>query len=381
MPYLNQDDIKSLLDEPSVDTRAETAAKVAAEFKDGALDPSARAIAEEIFRIMMYDAEVRVRQALSDSLKDSDLVPHDVAVALAKDVIEVAEPVLKFSQVLTDSDLIEIVQTKPTESRIAVAKRAMVSPAVSDALVETRDEDAVATLVGNPGAAISESTFETILDAFSQSEPIKHNMSHRPTLPIRITERLVSMVSERLREHLVTHHEMSPNLATDLILQSREKAALGLLTPEANRQDTDELVAQLHENGRLTPSIILRALCMGDLLFFVSAMARLAEVPVANAHILVQDEGGLGLNELYRKAGLPEGMYAAVRVPTNVVREMDYDGRLQVRERFRSRMIERFLTQFEHLDSDNLDYLLAKLGRNFEGTGDGDLASGVAAAQ
>lgn len=362
---LTQDDVSQLLRQPSPEMRAATAAKVAAEFANDDLDPSARVVAEEIFRIMLRDAEVRVRRALSDSLKDSDLVPHDVAVALANDVIEVADPILKFSQVLTDEDLVEIVKTRPTACRVAVAQRQRVPPAVSDAMVEAKDEEAVTVLVGNPGAVVAERTLEDILDIFPESDAIKHNMTHRPSLPIRSAERLVTMVSDRLREHLVTHHELSPNLAADLILQSREKAALGLLSPNAQRVDVEELVAQLHANGRLTPTIILRALCTGDILFFESALSRLANIPVSSSHALIHDEGAMGLEKLYAKAGLPQKMYAAVRVAVNVAREMSYDDRPQDQERYRSRMIERVLTQFESLGADNLDYLLARLGRNF----------------
>ena len=176
------------------------------------------------------------------------------------------------------------------------------------------------------------------------------------------------MVSDHLCEHLVTHHELPPNVASDLILQSREKAALGLLPPDARRVNVDELVMQLHENGRLTSSIILRALCTGDLLFFESALARLADLPVSNVHTLVRDDGPLGLENLYAKAKLPKQNYLAVRVAVNVACEMDYDGGPRDRERYRSRMIERFLTKFEELgadtlDSENIDYLLAQLGQ------------------
>jgi hypothetical protein len=49
----------------------------------------------------------------------------------------------------------------------------------------------------------------------------------------------------------------------------------------------------------------------------------------------------------------------------NVARDMSYDDRPHDQERYRSRMIERVLTQFDSLGADNLDYLLARLGRNF----------------
>ncbi len=365
MESLTRRDIVKLREDSSPTARAETAAKIGAEFSRGSLDPSARKVAEDIFRMMIHDAEVRVRKELSESLKSSPLVPHDVALALAKDVIDVAEPILMCSLVLTDNDLIEIVRTQPSASRKVVAQREVVSPAVSDAVVETRDEGAVAALVGNPGADVSPATFETILDAFPESTAVKHNVAHRPSLPIKVAERLVSMVSDRLREHLVTHHELPGDLASDLILESREKATLGLVSGGAHGSDIDDLVTQLHVSGRLTPSIVLRSLCTGDLVFFVSAMARLAAVSVANAHRLVHDDSPNRLDILCRQAGLPEEMHTAVRVAVNVAREMDFDGEPGDRERYRTRTIERFLTQFEELDSDNLDYLLGKLGRSF----------------
>lgn len=365
MAVLKLRDVARLIKEPSPRVRAETAAKIGAEFSSGRMDPSARAIAEEIFRVMLQDAELRVRKELSESLMSCPQVPRDVAVALAKDVIDVAEPMLTYSQALTDQDLIEIVRTQPSASRIAVARRESVSPALSNAVVESNDEAAVATLVGNPGADVIESAFEKILDAFPQSRAVKRNVAHRPSLPVKVAARLVNMVSDRLREHLVTHHDLPADLASDLILESREKATLGLVSDGAKPADIDDLVAQLHATRRLMPSIVLRALCTGDTLFFVSAMARLSGVPVANAHELIHDESPRGLETLYRRAGLPQEMYAAVRVAVNVVREMDYDGEPGDRERYRSRTIERILTQFEELDADNLDYLLTKLGRSF----------------
>ena len=74
MAVLTQRDVARLLKEHSAAARAETAAKLGAEFSGGEMDSSARAIAEEIFRMMLRDAEVRVRKELSESLKHSPLV-------------------------------------------------------------------------------------------------------------------------------------------------------------------------------------------------------------------------------------------------------------------------------------------------------------------
>ena len=159
-------------------------------------------------------------------------------------------------------------------------------------------------------------------------------------------------------------HEMSDSMATDLILQSRERATITLST-ESDDDDVEKLIRQLRENGRLTPSIILRALCMGDLNFFETAVCALAEVPLVNGRQLMHDSGALGLKALYEKTGLPESHFPAVRAAIDVARETEYDGRENDRERYSRRMIERILTQYGDLgvdfDSDDLEYLLAKM--------------------
>ena len=51
-------------------------------------------------------------------------------------------------------------------------------------------------------------------------------MVHRANLPATIAERLVVMVSDKLQAYLVSHHELPASLATDIVLQSRERATL-----------------------------------------------------------------------------------------------------------------------------------------------------------
>ena len=65
---LTVEDVSKLLSNPSAEARAETAAKIAADFGEGDLTEAERQLAEDIFRMMVKDAEVRVREALSQNL-------------------------------------------------------------------------------------------------------------------------------------------------------------------------------------------------------------------------------------------------------------------------------------------------------------------------
>jgi uncharacterized protein (DUF2336 family) len=361
---LTGEDVAKLLTDPSAEMRAKTAAKIAADFGDSVLTDTERKLAEEILRLMVKDAEVRVREALAHNLKENPRLPHDMAKSLAHDVDSVALPVLQFSEVLNDADLIEIVRGQGAIKQIAIAKRPTVSESVSDALVDTGDENVVTNLVSNDGAEISETSLQRVVDDFGDRENIQDAMVHRPKLPITVSERLVTMVSEGMKEELARRHELPADMATDLILQGRERATISLST-ESDKDELEKLIRQLHENGRLTPSIVLRALCMGDLNFFEAAMVQLTGVPLVNIRQLIHDSGDLGLRGVWHRAGLPDAHFMAVRAAIDVARETEYDGGENDRERYSRRMIERILTQYGDLgvefDSDDLEYLLTKM--------------------
>jgi uncharacterized protein (DUF2336 family) len=362
---LSKADVIKLLKDPSSTARADTASKVIHKFDTGALTPEARLIAMDIVRVMVRDTEVMVRSAVSHGLRKTADVPKDIALSLAKDVIEVSEPILEFSTILSDEDLISIIGDSSPEHQMAIARREVVSEAVSDALVETYNKDVVVTLVRNDRAMISEQTFHKVVDTFGDDTDTHGPLVHRSKLPLTVAERMVSWVSDKLKEYLVTHHELSSDVAAELVLDSRERATMALLTPESEKVDVHDLVDQLFKNGRLTASLILRALCTGDLLFFEAAVARMAQVPVPNAYILINDKGSTGFQRLYLKAGLPKLLFPVFRAAVDVAREMSYDGMPRDRDRFIASTIERVLTSFEagEFEDDNVDYLVSKLNR------------------
>jgi len=358
---LTREDVARLLKDPSEETRATTASKVSAAFGDS-LSDSERAIAQDIFKVMVNDAAVRVRAALSDSLKDNPEIPHDVALQLANDVAEVALPMIEYSDVLNDEDLAGIISSRDSDYQVAVAKRPIVSESVSEALAKTKNEKVVATLVANEGAKLSETTMNRVLDDFGDNEAVNAPLTMRKELPITVAERLVALVSDNLRTHILTHHELSANSAADLVLQAREKATVGLLDREDEKTDLTALVKQLNQNGRLTGTLLMRALCMGDMAFFEAGVAEIAGIPLINAYKLIHDKGELGLKALFDRCGFSQNMIKVTRAALKVIAEMEYDGHAGDVERFKHRMIERVLTQFEQgFDQENLDYFIAKL--------------------
>ena len=367
MSTLSKADVARLMTDPSADVRAETAAKIAEGFEQQSLSDSERRIAEDIFRAMVKDAEVRVREALAVHLKSCPEVSHDVAVALAQDVESVSLPMLKYSEVLTDEDLIEIVKGQSPEKQTAIAQRPEVSAGVADALIDTGNETAVAKLVSNEGADLNEQALGKVVESYGESESVSDSLVRRPNLPPALSEQLVSALTEKMQSVLQSKHDIPADAISNVVLQARERATVSLLSEGSSDDELERMVEQMHVNGRLTGSLVLRALAMGDLTFFEMAMARLCSIPVQNARILIHDKGGLGLKSVYDRAGLPEKLYPAFLAGIEVIAETDYDGGPNDRERYISKMVERLLTHVEDpgkgIEEDDVEYLMGKLNQ------------------
>ncbi len=357
---LSSHDVDRLMSEPSPDVRADLAGKIGADLSRHALTPTEVKLGQDIVRILARDIEERVRAALSQGLRHSPNLPRDVARKLAEDVESVAFPMLTDSLALTDEDLIEIVRNGSSSKQEAIASRPNLTETVTSALIEHAEEPAVIVLMGNNSAAIAEDKFAYALNRFDGNVRIKEAMVLREKLPITVAERLVNMVSKALQAHLVETHDLAPRTAADIVMKSREQEIIRL-SLGASEVELRQMVAQMQRNGRLTPSLILRAVCTGDIGFFEAAMAAKGDISIENAQILIHDPSRRGLEALYRKAAMPDELYSTIRSAIDTVAEAGFDGEPRDLERFRSRVITRVLTLVETVDSADADYLLDKL--------------------
>jgi uncharacterized protein (DUF2336 family) len=368
---LSAEDVRRLLADPSPEARAATAEKLAQSFVPASMSASEQALTIDILRIMARDAEVQVRQALAENLKSNPGVPRDVALSLARDVDTVSLPVLEASPVLSDEDLIAILRTGAESKQTAIARREGLSETVSRTIAQEAAAPAVAALMGNETARIPDDAFQAAVSRFPAEATVTEAMVRRARLPVEVAEQLVGLVSAGLREQLMIRHELPGHLATDLLLQARERAMVELAWG-ASRQELIALVARLYAGGRLTPSIVLRALCTGDEDFFEVAMARLAGIPLANAQRLIHDRGGAGLRRLVEHCRLGSEFHDMARIALSVSADLEHDGSPSDRRRIARQVIERVVTSFESApDSENLDYLIDKLTRLSDETGGG----------
>jgi uncharacterized protein (DUF2336 family) len=358
---LSDADIRTLVKGTSDEERAAVAHRLCRRIGAVDLTEEERDKANDILRVMAADAAELVRRALAVTLRSSTLLPHDVAMRLAADVETVAVPVLSFSPVFSDQDLSEIVRIGGPIRQVAIASRPMVSERVTNTLVEHGVEAAVQTACANDNARFSERTLQVVIERFAKSEAVLAAVAYRQALPLSVTERLLEMVTEQVRDHLIHHQALSPEMALQIALDTRERATVDLVDQAGRAPDIRGFVRHLNQAGRLSPSLLLRGLANGHMTFFEHAVAELAGVPHHRTWLMIHDAGPLGLKAIYERAGLPARLFGAFRAGVDTFHAMEQDGGARELERFQERMLERFLTQPRSASRDDMDYLLDKL--------------------
>ncbi|MDX1975989.1 MAG: DUF2336 domain-containing protein [Rickettsiales bacterium] len=357
---LSPDDVKRLLSDTSSDTRVDMTHKIGKSYNGTVLNDKESLVAEQIFRLLLRDTELKVRVSLAEHVKDSENIPRDIVMSLAKDVAEVSLPVLQYSQVLTDEDLVGLIESTQEISRyIAISNRPKVSAVVSETLISTGSDKVAETLIKNQGAEISEKAITTLITNHQGNVQLMNTLSNRPSLPLTAVDKLVSIVSSTLSETLKQKYKVPSAHIEQEVEKTREKETLGLVRMAATEQDVDKLINQLYAFGRLTPSIILNALCQGNFTFFETALAKLSNIPVSNARTLIADRGELGFRAIYNKTGLPDTMFPAVKLLLRIVREVDKEGERPGTSHYANRVVEQILQYSEEEPVENLSYIIA----------------------
>lgn len=358
---LTEEDIRTLVKGVTAGERAAAADKLCRIIDTAPLSDEDRATAADILRLMASDAAELVRKALAVTLKASPLVPRDVALKLARDVESVALPMLNCSPVFLDSDLAEIVRLGGPVRQLAIARRPRLSRTVTDALSEHGGERAVAAACSNDNADFAEGALQQVMARFETHEKVLAAVAYRAALPLSVSEKLIRLVGDQVRDHMIAHHALAPETALEIAVGAAERATVDLVDQAGRAADVRGFVVHLAGAKRLTSSLLLRALAQGHMTFFEWGVAELAGVPHHRTWLMIHDAGPLGLRAIYERAGLPARLFPAFRAAVDTYHAMEFDGGARDLERFQERMLQRFLTQPQTAAREDVDYLLDKM--------------------
>lgn len=277
-----------------------------------------RRMTYEALELLARDQIPKIRAILSDTLKDVANAPPEVIRRLARDAeLAVAAPVLQFSPVLTDEDLLEIIETGPIPGALsAISKRSVVNVRVADAIAATEDVDAIAVLLANPSAQIREETLDRLVDRAADIDQWHQPLCNRPQLHSKAAAKLARFVASNLLQALAERKDLPADtaMAVAAVVRKRldEMEATGPARAEAKKA-ADDTAAMMRAKtmlaaGQLNESAVDTALSGGDNAFVTAALSLLSQYPHAVIRKVVDTQSAKGIVAITWKAGLSPDM-------------------------------------------------------------------------
>ncbi len=291
-------------------------------------------MAMEILDVLARDELPRVRAIISEEIKHAANVPNDIVKLLAKDVEEiVAAPILEYSPLLSDRDLLDIISGGIGETALkALSRRQNMMEPVVDAIVEVRNTESLGTLLGNKSAQIREETLDTIAIVATGTAELHKPMVNRDNLPLKTIRRIASFISASLLETLIERNDIDPEVVDNLRMSVRRRidreddfdgqptdaAEVAENCDEPTEIPASERAEQLFSGGGLNDEVICRAIDEKDYTFVRHALSLMSELDMRVVAKMLNTGSGKGVTTLAWKAGL--NMQTTVRLQLELAR-------------------------------------------------------------
>lgn len=146
--------------------------------------------------------ETEARAHVAKLLAPLERAPGSVVLRLANDVIEVARPLLEFSNVLSDDDLIEIAEHQSEAHRVAIASRKGLAGRVGEAIATFGAEPSLTRLLNNDEATLSYRAVEKIAERALENQAFAQMLRGRPDIDWAEVRTEVSAIGARALEGL-----------------------------------------------------------------------------------------------------------------------------------------------------------------------------------
>ncbi len=326
--------------------RAEATRALARAWLISDLSSDDRAAAEGALLLMLDDVSPLVRQAMAQVFSRSAQAPAAIVRALAADQPSVAAPVLEFSPLLIDADLVDLVATGDDAAQCAVARRVRLPASVCAAIAEVGCASAALELIENPHAELAPFSWDRIVERHGHLAAIRESMLVLEDLPAATRLALVAKLAGTLQQFVVARGWLSADRAERATAEAVDRSTVAVAA-RSRGDDMCALMQHLRATGQLTTGLILRALLSGNLELFEHALAELSGLPLARVGALLHDRRGTSISALLARAGLPQTTFAAFRAAIEAIHEIGYVGSEQGAAHLRRLMVERVLTRCE----------------------------------
>lgn len=301
--------------EPSSERRRELLREVSDLFleKPETYSETERSYFGDIIGHVARELEMTVRKHLAERLAEQGLAPRNLILQLANDEVDVARPVLLKSRVLTEGDLVAIVEIKGQGHQTAVASRPAVSARVADALVAKGSDDTLVALAQNAGAELSRAAMETLVAKSEASPTLQAPLVTRRDLPPDLLNDMFFHVSSQLRAYILERNAGIDEEDIDAALrESHRVVTRDTGAVHDSLKEAEEFIARKAQLRELNESLLIKLLRNKQVPEFLVGFARMVDLDIRTARRALFDRSAEALAVACRAARFDRTTFSTI---------------------------------------------------------------------
>ncbi len=298
---------------------------------------------------LAVDPVADVRRVLAGAFAPVKNLNADIVFSIISDDDEIALPFLAETPSLNHWHMLAVLRVGDQARQQGVAMRADLSAEARGYIVKSSPIEVALALFDNPAVKLTTDEYHAFYTRFGQAGDMVERLLACSDLPLDIRILQAKRASNRMHQLMAERGWVPANDAAELVADAEETAILRILI-EASEAEISTVVPFLVAKAMLTPSIIVRAACLGELHVVEWALAHLAGLPVAKARDAMQGRGLMRFKALYNKSGLPAACFGILQAASDVSNDEREEGIALDSEGFGRRLIEALMTRYETME-------------------------------
>ncbi len=337
-----------VIENGTAEQRLALAGQLARLLASGETDSRERSQVVPVVLKLAVDPAANVRRRLASGLAELADLDADILFSIISDEDDIALPFLAVTPALNHWHMLAVLRVGDGPRHIIIARRPDISKEALAYMVKSSTFETCIALFDNPAVRLSDRQYHALYLRFGQSHEMVERLLSQSDLPLEIRVTQAKRASHRMHQLMAERGWIPANDASELVADAEETAILRILV-EASDAELVRVVGFLVAKAMLTPSIILRAACLGEMHVVERALAHLGGIPVAKARDQMAGRGLSGLRGLHGKSGLPQSCYGILQAACDVADDEREEGIALDAEGFGRRLIEALMTRYESM--------------------------------
>jgi uncharacterized protein (DUF2336 family) len=308
------------------------------------------------------DMDKHVRRVLADELVSIPKLNQDIIFSILADENDIAIPFLIKTPALNAWHMLAVLKVGDDARQSAIARRGDLTAEAQAHIIKVGTSAAVAALLDNGKVKLSGDDLQKIYGRFGQVGDVVERLLARADLPIDLRITQAKRAAVRMRQMMAERGWLPANDAADIVADAEEGAVLKLLS-EAQGPERSHAFSFLVAQNMLTPSLIIRASCLGEIPVVASALGHLTGTTGPRVLEIAGSKGANGMRSIVNRSGLPITCFAVIAGACEVYLSAKDEGVKLDADNFGRRLLETLMTRFGGLPSKDQARQIEYIGR------------------